>query len=147
MWTLKSEKTAPGYTNPEKLYPHQDTQPFLYVQNLEHKIKQKVQPRTKDHVDGGTRHKELHQSITKHNPFQIYPSASKSIIRELGLSFLPKTHCLVVQLGCFISEHHFHMLIKKNNAAQTAGFFTLLVSLNYQKGKTIYKIMICVTAV
>ena len=46
------------------------------------------------------------------NPFQIYPSALKSIIRHLGVSHLPRTHCLVVLVGRFISEHHSHMLIE-----------------------------------
>lgn len=46
------------------------------------------------------------------NPFQIYPSASKSINRHLGVSHLPRTHCLVVLVGRCVSEYRFHMLIE-----------------------------------
>lgn len=56
------------------------------------------------------------------NPFQIYSSASKSIIRRLGMSYLPGTHCLVPLFGRFISEHHFHMVTARERA-RTAGFY------------------------
>lgn len=36
------------------------------------------------------------QSSRMSNPFQIYPSATKSIIRDLCRSHSPRTHCLVV---------------------------------------------------
>lgn len=58
------------------------------------------------------------------NPFQIYSSASKSIIRRLGMSYLPGTHCLVPLFGRFISEHHFHMVTARERA-RTAGFLPL----------------------
>lgn len=49
------------------------------------------------------------------NPFQIYPSASKSINRHLGVSHLPRTHCLVVLVGRCVSEYRFHMLIEMSS--------------------------------
>lgn len=64
------------------------------------------------------------RSSRKLNPFQIYPSALKSIIRHLGVSHLPRAHCLVALVGCFISEHHFHMLMESASwrGAQTVHF-------------------------
>lgn len=87
------------------------------MQNLEEKSTAKCNQRKMTVLNswggGGFDTAWGNQSDTKAKPFQIYPSASKSIIRQHGESLLPKTHCSVELLGCFISEHHFHMLISK----------------------------------
>lgn len=67
------------------------------------------------------------------NPFQIYPSASKSIIRHLGVSHLPKTHCSVVLVGRLFSEHHCHMLIEKYSS--NGGFLPLIFATARQNSK------------
>lgn len=118
------------------------------VQNLEEKSTTKCNQRKMTVLNsrGGLDTAWGNQSDTKAKPFQIYPSASKSIIRQHGESFLPKTHCSVELLGCFISEHHFHMLISpKKTTHQTklrspnCGCFSLKQP---KRGKTKYRMII-----